>query len=79
MDSWLVIRGVKNIGPSYGTTPKECHCPFAEWLKKQPKVTKVLFPGLPEHPGYEINKAQTTGFGGMLSFEVDSEETAKKY
>ena len=39
----------------------------------------MLFPGLPEHPGYEVNKAQTTGFGGMLSFEVDSEETAKQY
>ena len=51
---------------------------LAEWLKNEPKVTKVLFPGLPEHPGYEINKSQTTGFGGMLSFEVDSEETAKQ-
>ena len=68
----------QNIGPSYGATPKECHCSCG-MAQKQPKVTKVLFPGLPEHPGYEINKAQTTGFGGMLSFEVDSEETAKKY
>ena len=51
---------------------------IAEWLKQEPKVTKVLFPGLPEHPGYEVNKAQSTGFGGMLSFEVDSEETAKQ-
>ena len=77
MDSWLVIRGVKTLALRMEQHQKNAIA-LAEWLKKQPKVTKVLFPGLPEHPGYEINKAQTTGFGGMLSFEVDSEETAKK-
>lgn len=77
MDSWLVIRGVKTLALRMEQHQKNAIA-LAEWLKTQPKVTKVLFPGLPEHPGYEINKAQTTGFGGMLSFEVDSEETAKK-
>ena len=76
MDSWLVIRGVKTLALRMEQHQKNAIA-LAEWLKTQPKVTKVLFPGLPEHPGYEINKAQTTGFGGMLSFEVDSEETAK--
>ena len=77
MDCWLVIRGVKTLALRMEQHQKNAIA-LAEWLKTQPKVTKVLFPGLPEHPGYEINKAQTTGFGGMLSFEVDTEETAKK-
>nr|WP_054673940.1 PLP-dependent aspartate aminotransferase family protein [Veillonella denticariosi] len=76
MDSWLVIRGVKTLALRMEQHQKNAIA-IAQWLKNEPKVTKVLFPGLPEHPGYEINKSQTTGFGGMLSFEVDSEETAK--
>jgi cystathionine gamma-synthase len=76
-DSWLVIRGVKTLALRMEQHQKNAIA-LAEWLKNEPKVTKVLFPGLPEHPGYEVNKSQTTGFGGMLSFEVDSEETAKQ-
>ena len=49
---------------------------IAKWLQKQPRVQYVLYPGLENHPGYEINKAQTTGFGGMISFAVDNSETA---
>ena len=76
-DSWLVIRGIKTLALRMEQHQKNAIA-LAEWLKQEPKVTKVLFPGLPEHPGYEVNKSQTTGFGGMLSFEVDSEETAKQ-
>ena len=49
---------------------------IAKWLQKQPRIQYVLYPGLENHPGYEINKAQTTGFGGMISFAVDNAETA---
>ena len=48
----------------------------AQWLKTHPKVTQVLYPGLPEHPGYEINKSQARGAGSMISFRVNSAETA---
>ncbi|WP_242988555.1 PLP-dependent transferase [Acetobacterium carbinolicum] len=41
------------------------------------KITAVHYVGLPTHEGYEISKRQSTGFGGMISFEVDSKETAK--
>ena len=51
---------------------------IAKWLQEQPRVQYVLYPGLENHPGYEINKAQTTGFGGMISFAVDSAETARQ-
>ena len=51
---------------------------IAEYLKKNKHVTKVIYPGLEEHPGYEIMKKQARGFGAMLTFEVDSAEFAKE-
>ena len=50
----------------------------AAWLKKHPKVTKVYYSGFEDHPGYDVMKSQATGFGGMISFAVDSVETVKK-
>ena len=49
---------------------------IAHWLKKQKAVTKVIYPGLPEHPGYEIMKKQARGFGAMLTFQLESKEFA---
>ena len=51
---------------------------IAKWLQKQPRLKYVLYPGLENHPGYAINKAQTTGFGGMISFAVDNAERARQ-
>ncbi len=50
----------------------------ANWLREQPKVKEVYFVGFEDHPQYNITKKQTTGFGGMISFAVDSDETAKQ-
>jgi len=44
---------------------------IATWLAEHPRVTRVLYPGLPDHPGHERLKTEATGFGGMISFEVD--------
>jgi cystathionine beta-lyase/cystathionine gamma-synthase len=44
---------------------------IAEALYKHPMVRQVYFPGLADHPGHEIAKKQMTGFGGMVSFEID--------
>ena len=49
---------------------------IAEWLKNQNAVTKVIYPGLPEHPGHEIMKKQARGFGSMLTFQLESPEFA---
>jgi cystathionine gamma-synthase len=49
---------------------------IAGWLEQQPGVEQVLYPGLPSHPGHEIAKRQMRDFGGMISFLVDTEETA---
>ena len=42
------------------------------------EIVKVYYPGLKEHPGYEVNQRQARGSGSMISFQVDSKETAEK-
>lgn len=49
---------------------------IANWLKEQPVVKHVYYPGLQEHPRYEIMKKQARGFGAMLTFDVDTEAHA---
>lgn len=74
-DSWLILRGIKTLGIRMEQAQKNA-LEIANWLKTQPAVTKVIYPGLPEHPGYEIMKKQARGFGSMLTFYVDSKEHA---
>lgn len=50
---------------------------IAGWLTTQEKVKKVYYIGLPTHKDYEVSKRQGKGFGSMISFEVDTEETAR--
>ena len=74
-DSWLLLRGIKTL-PVRMERAQENALAIANWLKEQPRVKKVYYVGLPEHPGYEVNKRQSRGSGAMLSFAVDSRETA---
>ena len=74
-DSWLILRGIKTMGIRMEKAKKNA-LEIANWLKTQSAVTKVIYPGLPEHPGYEIMKKQARGFGSMLTFYVDSKEHA---
>ena len=74
-DSWLILRGIKTLGIRMEQAQKNA-LEIANWLKTQPAVKKVIYPGLPEHPGYEIMKKQARGFGSMLTFYVDSKEHA---
>lgn len=74
-DSWLILRGIKTLGIRMDRAQKNA-LEIANWLKTQSAVTKVIYPGLPEHPGYEIMKKQAGGFGSMLTFYVDSKEHA---
>ena len=50
----------------------------AAWLRNHPKVEKVYYVGFEDHKDYAVTKKQTTGFGGMISFAVDSEETVRR-
>lgn len=74
-DSWLILRGIKTLSVRMDRA-EENAIKIANWLKDRKHITKVIYPGLPEHPGYEIMKKQARGFGAMLTFEVDSKEFA---
>ncbi|MCD7810526.1 MAG: PLP-dependent aspartate aminotransferase family protein [Ruminococcus sp.] len=74
-DSWLVLRGIKTLGIRMEKS-QENAIKIAEWLKKQKSVTRVIYPGLPDHPGFEIMKKQARGFGSMLTFQLISKEFA---
>ncbi len=67
--AYLVLRGMSTLSERMqkhsATTLK-----VAKFLQKHPLVKKVYYPGLPEHPGHQIAKAQMSSFGGVLSFEV---------
>lgn len=75
-DSWLTLRGIKTLSIRMEKAQENAK-KIVEWLKKQKEVTKVLYPGLTDHPGYETQKKQARGFGAMITFNVTSEEKAK--
>lgn len=75
-DSWLLIRGIKTL-PIRMEKQQENAFKLAKWLTGQPQIKAVFYVGLPSHPGYAVSKKQSSGFGAMISFEVDTEETAK--
>jgi len=68
-DSFLALRGLKTLH-----LRMRAHCDaaleLAGWLAKHPKVEKVIYPGLPEHPQHALAKRQMNGFGGMVSVYV---------
>ena len=76
-DSWLVLRGLKTLHIRMERQQENAQ-KLADWLLEQPKVKQVFYAGLPSHPGYEINRAQARGAGSMISFHVDSAETARR-
>lgn len=75
IDCWLILRGVKTLGVRMEKSQDNA-IKIANWLKEQKHVTKVFYPGLPEHPGHELIKKQARGFGSMLTFYVDNKENA---
>ncbi len=74
-DSWLVLRGLKTLA-----VRMRQHCEnaraVASFLAGHPNVERVLYPGLPDHPGHEIAARQMRDFGGMISFLMETEEEA---
>lgn len=74
-DSWLLMRGIRTLGvrmEEIESNTKE----IVDFLLQHPKVGKVYYPGLSNHPGRDVHTRQSDGFGGMLSFTVDTEEKA---
>jgi cystathionine beta-lyase/cystathionine gamma-synthase len=74
-DSWLILRGIKTLA-----LRMRQHCDnamtVAIWLERHGNVERVLYPGLPTHPGHAIAARQMRDFGGMVSFLAQSEEEA---
>jgi cystathionine gamma-synthase len=75
LDAWLVMRGLKTLA-----VRMRRHCEnaaaVAEFLGEHPRVARVLYPGLPDHPGHGVAARQMSGFGGMVSFLAGSERDA---
>lgn len=69
-DSWLVIRGMKTLGIRMDRQQENAQ-KIAAWLKGQPRVTRVYYPGLEGHPNHDLMKRDSRGFGAMIAFEVD--------
>jgi cystathionine beta-lyase/cystathionine gamma-synthase len=68
-DAWLVLRGVKTLGPRMEVHQRNALA-IARMLHEHPAVERVYYPGLPDHPHHELAKRQQDGFGAMLSFDV---------
>ena len=68
-DAWLTLRGARTLG-----VRMDRHCDnaerVAEYLTRHPKVRRVLYPGLPDHPGHDVAAKQMRRFGGMVSFQT---------
>ena len=75
MDSWLILRGIKTL-PIRMEKAQENAKAIVDYLRTEPGVKKVYYPGIEGSAGYEICKSQARGFGSMLTFEVESRELA---
>lgn len=76
-DSWMLIRSIKTL-PVRMERQQENALRISKWLSVHSKIKAVHYPGLESHPQYEISRRQASGFGAMISFEVENGETAKR-
>jgi cystathionine gamma-lyase/cystathionine beta-lyase/cystathionine gamma-lyase/homocysteine desulfhydrase len=76
-ECWLVLRGVKTLAVRMVKHDENGRA-VAEFLRKHKKVKKVLYPGLKDHPQYDLARRQMTGFGSMITIETGSLDNANK-
>jgi cystathionine beta-lyase/cystathionine gamma-synthase len=77
-DSFLVMRGIKTLAVRMERHEANGRA-IAAHLASHPRVKSVLYPGLPSHPGHELQKRQAAGFGSMISFDLGSFSAAKAF
>ncbi|MFJ7938327.1 cystathionine beta-lyase [Peribacillus sp. NPDC096622] len=77
-DAWLVMRGLKTLSVRMEHSQKGAE-KIAAYLKEQPLVKNVYYPGLADHPQQAIQKGQSLGAGAVLSFELESEEIFRSF
>jgi len=76
-DSWLVLRGTKTLAlrmPKHEENGRA----VAQFLREQKRVRKVYWPGFSDHPGHDVHRRQSSGFGSMISFELGELEAARR-
>ncbi len=66
-DAWLTLRGIKTLAVRLDRQSENARR-IAEWLRRHPKVERVLYPGFADHPGHDLCQSQARGFGAMISF-----------
>ncbi len=76
-DAWLVLRGTKTL-PIRMAQHNANGMALAELVAAHPKVSRVYYPGLPDHPQHALASRQMKGFGGMLAFDLGSLESARR-
>jgi cystathionine gamma-synthase len=69
-DSFLTLRGLRTLYARLDHHGRNAMA-LAQWLQEQPNVRKVYYPGLPNHPGYDIARRQQRGFGAIVSLELE--------
>ena len=74
-DSWLILRGIQTLSVRLEKAEKNAGS-LAEWLEKKEGIKRVIYPGLSSHPGHEIMKKQSRGFGAMITLECETRELA---
>lgn len=77
INAWLILRGLKTLAVRMERHSSNAMA-LARFLQKHPEIEKVYYPGLEEHPGYEIAKKQMRYFGGMLGFDLKGGKEAGK-
>jgi cystathionine beta-lyase/cystathionine gamma-synthase len=77
-DAWLVLRGTKTLALRMPRHEQNAAV-VARFLRDQPKVSKVNWPGFEDHEGHEIQKRQATGYGALISFDLGSREAADRF
>jgi cystathionine beta-lyase/cystathionine gamma-synthase len=77
MDSWLVLRGTKTLPIRMERTNQNAQA-LAEFLAAHPRVQRTIYPGLPDHPHHALAARQMRGFGGLISFDAGSLDSARE-
>lgn len=77
-DAWLILRGMKTLGIRMEKSVKNAQS-IAKFLNEHANVTKVFYPGLPNHPNANVQLAQAHNGGAVLSFTLKNLEALEKF
>ncbi len=76
-DAWLVLRGIKTLAVRLEQQQRNA-LQIAEWLRRHPRVIRVLYSGLSDDPGHQALARVASGFGAVIAFAVDTVDTARR-